>query len=162
MCNLLALGIAGTAISAAGSLMQGAQANAAAQAQARAQEQQAEAERRSSAFEQEREFKKQQLQMSNARAQVGASGVGFQGSPTAVLAANASQGQLDLAAIQYGSQLRQNTLMTQADLTRMEGRQARTAGFINAASSVVSGASGIMRDRAVRLNQNPFARGGLY
>lgn len=162
MCTLLALGIAGTAISAFGAIQQGNAANAAAQAQAQAQEQQAEAERRSSAFESEREFKKQQLQLSSARAAVGASGVGFQGSPSAVITANAAQGQLDLAAIQYGSQLRQNTLMTQADLTRMEGRQAKQAGFINAASSVVSGASGIMRDRAVRLNQNPFARGGLY
>lgn len=152
MCTLMALTIAGTLVSAGGAIMQGQQANAAAQAQARAQEQQAEADRRSSAFEQEREFKKQQLQLSNARAQVGASGVGFAGSPTAVIAANAAQGQLDLSAIQYGSQLRQNALTTQADLTRMEGRAARTASFINAGSAIIGGAS-----RAVKLNQNPFA-----
>lgn len=150
MCVTLAtaLTVASTAVSAAGAIMQGQQANAAAQAQAAAYEQQQQNEQKSAAFEAAQQDRKQRLEMANARAQIGASGVGFAGSPSAVLAANAGQAQLDLEAIRYGSQLRQNQLGTQANLSRLEGRQARTASFINAGSAVLSG--------AVKLGQNPF------
>lgn len=154
---ITALTIAGTAISAGGSLMQGQQAAAAAEAQAQATEQQRQAEQQASAFEAAQEYRKQQLQLSNARAQVGASGVGFAGSPTSVLTASAGQAQLDLEAIRYGSTLRQNTLTTQAGISRMEGRAARTASFINAGSAVVGGVSRGLEQRAVRLGRNPFA-----
>lgn len=153
---ITALTIASTAVSAAGSVMQGQQANAAAQAQADAMDQQRKAEQQAAAFEAAQEQRKQSYAQANARAQIGASGVGFQGSPTEVLVANAGQGQLDLEAIRYGSQLRQNTLSTQADLTRMQGKQARTAGFFNAAGSIIGGASKMYENR-VRLGTTPFA-----
>lgn len=151
-----AITIASTAVSAAGSVMQGNQANAAAQVQAQAMDQQRQAEQQTAAFEMAQEQRKQELQRSASRAAIGASGVGFQGSPTAVLTANAAQGQLDLEAIRYGSQLRQNTLSTQADLTRMQGKQARTAGFINAAGSVLGGASKL-QERRIQLGGSVFA-----
>jgi len=150
MC-LMALSLIGTAVSAAGSIAQGNQAAAAAEAQAAAIEQQAEAERRASAYEALQTSRKQELQQSAARASIGASGVGFAGSPTAVLVANAGQGQLDLEAIRFGSTLKQNNLGTQADLSRMQGRQAKAAGAIGAVSSFINGAT-----NAVRMNQNPF------
>lgn len=154
MCPML-LTIASTAIGAAGAIMQGNQANAAAQAQANAMEQQQKAEQQAAAFEAAQEQRKQSYAQASARAQIGASGVGFQGSPTAVLVANAGQGQLDLEAIRYGSQLRQNTLGTQAELTRMQGKQARTAGFLNAAGSIIGGASKMYENR-VRLGETAF------
>ena len=54
---------------------------------------------------------------------------------------NAKQGQLDLDAIRYGSALRQGNLMTQAGISRFQGRQARQASYIEAAGTVFGGAS---------------------
>lgn len=133
----------GTGVSVAGSLMQGNQQEAMAEAQAKAYEQQAKAEQQASSFEQQQERRKQELQLSSARAQVGASGVGFAGSPSAVLSSNAGQGQLDIAAIQYGSTLRQNNLGTQASISRFQGKQAKQASIINAGSSFISGVSSL-------------------
>lgn len=151
--------IAGTAVSAFGAIAQGQQQQALANAQAKAQEQQAEAERRAAAFESAKEFRQQSLAQSAARAQVGASGVGFAGSPTEVLTANAGQGQLDLEAIQFGSTIRQNNLRTQADISRMQGKAAKTNSLFNAAGSIAGGVSSAFGQyqKSVSLNQNPFA-----
>lgn len=157
MCTLV-LGLIGTAISAVGSIAQGQQAAASADAQARAYEQQAVADQQAAAFEGQRERRRQELLQANARAQVGASGVALSGSPSEVLAANAREGELDIQAIRYSSQLRQNNLRTQADISRFQGKQAKTAGYINAASSVVSGLSNLYDpNRSVKFS-NPFAR----
>jgi hypothetical protein len=147
MC-VVALTIASTLIGAAGAIAQGQQANAAAQAQARALEQQAEAERKAAGYEVMQQDRQNQLAQSAARAQVGASGVGLQGSPTEALLANVGQQQLDLEAIQYGSTIKQNNLRTQAEITRQQGKQAKTASFINAGSSLIQGAT--------KLGSNPF------
>jgi hypothetical protein len=160
MCLAIAplLSVVGTAVSAAGAIAQGNQAAAAAEAQAKAIEQQAQAQQAADAFEASQLDRRNRLQQANARAQVGASGVGFEGSPAAVLAANAGQGQLDLEAIRFGSVLKQNNLQTQAELSRMQGRQARTAGFINAATGFIGGASQLYDpNRSIRMGQNPFA-----
>jgi hypothetical protein len=81
--------------------------------------------------------------LSQARAQAGASGVGMAGSPAEVLAANVRQGQLDIKAIQYGSQLRRNNLTTQAAISRFSGKQAVAASIFKAGGNLVSGLSGI-------------------
>jgi hypothetical protein len=152
MCSLVALGLIGTAVSAGGALMQGQQAQAMANAQAKAYEQQARADSQASAFERNQERKKQDLLAANARAQAGASGVALTGSPTEVLAANAREGELELGAIQYGSQLRQNQLRTQGAISRFSGRQARAASFISGADALVSGVG-----RAVKFGQTDAA-----
>lgn len=151
------LTVASIGMSATGSIMQGNQADAMAQAQATAIEQQAQADAQASAFEQQQERRKQDLAAANARAQVGASGVAFAGSPTEVLTANAAQGQLDIEAIQYGSQLRRNNLSTQASISRFQGKQAKQAGFINAASGFVSGVSGLFDpNKAIKFGRSAF------
>ena len=153
------LTVASIGMSATGSIMQGNQADGLAQAQAAAIEQQAQADAQASAFEQQQERRKQDLIAANARAQVGASGVAFAGSPTEVLTANAAQGQLDIEAIQYGSQLRRNNLSTQASISRFQGKQAKQAGFINAASGFVSGISNLYDPtKSAKFGTNPFAR----
>jgi cytochrome c biogenesis factor len=159
MCDpgtlLIAATIGGTALSAVGAMAQGQASYEAAQAQQAALNQQAEADQKAAAFEAAREHRKQQLARSAAIAQVASSGVGLAGSPTEVLAANAREGQLDIAAIQYGSQLRQNQLRTQGKIAAFQGRQARTAGYINAGSAIFSGASSYASN-SIRLGQNPF------
>ncbi|TIM19384.1 MAG: hypothetical protein E5Y69_33105 [Mesorhizobium sp.] len=101
MCTLALIG---TALSVGGALVEGQQSRQMADYQAKAYEQQAQAEAQSAAFEQGQERHKQDLLLSQARAQAGASGVGIAGSPTEVLAANARQGQLDIKAIQDPSE----------------------------------------------------------
>lgn len=161
MCIATIAMIAGTAVSAAGAIMQGKQQQALAEAQARALEQQAEAERRAAAYEASKEFKVQQLQQSAARAQVGASGAGFQGSPTEVLTANVGQGQLDVQAIMFGSTIRQNNLRTQAGISRMQGKQAKAAGMIGAFGEVIGGATRISSlydpNKSLKMGVSPFA-----
>lgn len=152
------LTIASAGISAAGSLMQGQQAQQMADMQAKAYEQQAQADAQASSFEAQRERRKQELLQANARAQVGASGVALAGSPTEVLTANAREGQLDIQAIRYGSQLRQNGLRTQAAISRFSGQQAKTASFINAGSNLISGISNLYDpNRAVKFGGSAFA-----
>lgn len=159
MCTLtLAVGLLGTAISVGGSIAQGQQAQQMAEMQARAIEQQSEADAQASAFEQARERKKQELLQANARAQVGASGVSLAGSPTEVLAANAREGELDIAAIRYGSQLRRNSLGTQAAISRFSGKQAKQASYINAGSNLISGISNLYDpNKAVKFGGSAFA-----
>ncbi|WP_246671474.1 hypothetical protein [Mesorhizobium sp. B2-4-12] len=140
MCTLALLG---TAISVGGALMQGVQQQQLADYQAKAYEQQAQAEAQSAAFEQSQERHKQGLLQAQARAQAGASGVGIAGSPTEVLAANARQGQMDLKALQYSSQLRQNNLNSQAAISRFQGKQAMTGSIVDAGSALVGGLSKI-------------------
>jgi len=140
MCTLALLG---TAISVGGALMQGAQQQQLANYQAKAYEQQAQADAQSAAFEQSQERHKQDLLEAQARAQAGASGVGIAGSPTEVLAANARQGQTDLNAIRYSSELRQNNLNTQASISRFQGKQAMTASIFKAGSGLIDGLSGL-------------------
>ena len=150
--------VAGTALSVAGSVAAGRQQQAMAEAQAQAIEQQREAEAKASAFEQMQERRRQELAAANARAQVGASGVGFEGSPSAVLAANAAQGQLDIEAIQYGSTLRQNSLTTQAGISRFQGKQAKQAGIINGISAGLTGISNMYDpNKAVKFGGGIFS-----
>jgi hypothetical protein len=156
MCAMIALGLASTAISAAGMVMQGKQAEAMSEYQAKAYGQQAAADQQASAYEASRERHKQELLQAQARAQVGASGVALAGSPTEVLVANAREGELDLQAIRYGSQLRQNNLNTQAAIARFSGKQAKTASYIGAAGTAVSGFMSTY-ERAVQFGQNPFS-----
>jgi hypothetical protein len=152
------LTLASTALSVGGAVVQGQQAAQNAEMQAKAIDQQKQAQANADAYEAQQEKRRQELAMSNARAQVGASGVGFSGSPTEVLTANAGQNQMDIDAIRYGSTLKQNSLTTQAAITRYGGKQARTASYINAGSNFVSGLSSLYDpNRAVRFGQSAFA-----
>ncbi|MBL8578082.1 MAG: hypothetical protein JNK47_12715 [Mesorhizobium sp.] len=156
---LTLLTVVGTGISTAGALAQGQQQAQMAEYQARAQEQQAQADAQATAFETAREKRRQDLLRANAVAQAGASGVALEGSPTAVLLTNARENELDLQAIRYGAQLRQNNMRTQASITRYSGKQARTASIFSAGSNLVSGLSNLYDpNRAAYFGRSPFAQ----
>ncbi len=128
-----------------------------AEAQAKAYEAQAESAQKSGAFSAMQTRHQQALDQAHARAQVGASGVAFQGSPTEVLTANAGQQELDAQAILYGSQLQQSQLYSQADISRFSGQQAQAAGYIGAASGFISGISSLYDPyKSTSLGGNPF------
>lgn len=148
MCTLALIGLG---LSVGGALMEGQQQKQMADMQAKAYEQQAQADAAAAAFEQGQEKHKQDLLLSQARAASGASGVAIAGSPTEVLAANARQNQLDLKAIQFNSQLRQNNLNTQASISRFSGKQAVTSSIFKAGSSLVGGI------QKIQMAQSPFA-----
>lgn len=160
MCfDPFSIGLIGAAVSAAGSIIQGSQQAQMAEMQAKAYEQQAQADSQASAYEAEREKHRQELAAAASRAQIGASGVAISGSPTEVLLANAGQAELDISAIKYGSQLRQNQLQTQASISRFSGKQAKVAGFINAGSNLVDGISNLYDpNRATKIGKSNFGR----
>lgn len=174
----IALTVASTAMSTFGAIYQGQQEKALADAQAAAIRQQAEADRQASGFEIAREERQYQRERGANIAAIAGSGVGLAGSPSEALVDAAGEHQLDLEAIAYGSRLRRNQLETQADITRWSGKQSRFAGFLNAGSELIAGASslmgqgdqlqnqtpnsGINPQRAVRFGRSMFARRPLY
>ena len=71
------------------------------------------------------------------------SGVKMEGSPLEVLADTAAQADLDEMIIKHGGQAESSAYGAQAMLSHMKGRSASTAGYINAGSSLLSGAYNI-------------------
>lgn len=157
------LAIIGTVVSAAGSIVSGVQQQQLANAQAKALEQQALADSQASGYEAQRERRQQELRLANARAQVGASGVAMSGSPSEVLVANAREGEMDIRAIQYGSQIRQNNLYTQGQIAKWQGKQAMASGIINAGTGLISGLSSLYDPaKTVKMGRSQFANAGLW
>lgn len=148
--------VGGTALSAVGSVMEGQAAYQGAKAQNAAYIEQANADAAATALEVSQKRYQARLDQGSAIAQAGSSGVGLRGSPTTVLAADAGERELDIQQIRYGSAVRQTQLKNQGKLAVWQGKQARTAGFIKAGSSIFNGAVG-MYDRGIRFS-NPFAR----
>jgi hypothetical protein len=184
---MMALTAASTAMSAAGSIMQGQQADKMGRLQQMAYQQQAENDRVASGYEAVREFERSRAVQSQAITEVGASGVALTGSPVEALADNAVQNQLDIDAIRFGSKIRQGNLRTQGDLARITGQQRKQAGYIGAAATVLGGAariagiagqgggssgeplnispsiaSGFAPSRGVYMGGSPFGSGAIY
>jgi hypothetical protein len=155
---MMGVSLAGTALSAAGQVMQGKQANAAAQLQQQEYGRQAEEDRVAAAYEASREAAKGQAQQSQALTQVGSSGVMLSGSPTEVLADNAAQNSMDVEAIMYGSKIRQNQLERKGILTAWEGKQKKKAGYLGAATTALSGIGSLYRPQnSVQMGGSTFA-----
>jgi hypothetical protein len=66
------------------------------------------------------------------------------GSPVLVMEDSVKQGALDALAIRYGGDVEAARQRSAANLYKMQGNNAMTAGFINAGSSLLSGASKTM------------------
>lgn len=134
-----ALQVAGAGLSAFGAIQSGQAQAAGMEAQARLNERQSLIEQQSAAFDAQRERENAQRIMARQRAGYLASGVALEGSPTAVIEDTATEAALDIAAIQYGGNLRASNYQAQAGIDRMNARSARTAGFLSGATSLASG-----------------------
>ena len=157
MTAMIGLQLAGTAVSAAGQVAQGNSAQMMGQLQQQAYEQQARNTENASLFEQLQLRRKQSLIASNARAEVGASGVAFAGSPTEALVDQAGQDELDIAAIQYGSKVKGSQLRTQGSLAAWSGERQQEAGYIAGASTLLSGVGKAFAPRnSVRMGTSAF------
>lgn len=133
--------IASSAMSAIGSIAQGNAANAAAQANASALNKQSEAELRAAGAREEQQRRANRQFLGTQRAALAQAGIGVDGSAYDIARQSAVNAELDALNIRYEGQLRAKGLRDQATITRFEGKQARTAGYLGAGAAILQGAS---------------------
>ncbi|OQB51810.1 MAG: hypothetical protein BWX99_02707 [Deltaproteobacteria bacterium ADurb.Bin151] len=83
--------------------------------------------------------------LATQRALYGKSGLSMEGSPLLVMEDTEKQGELDALAIRYGGDVASARSRSEANLARMTGRNnayAAKAGYIQAGSTLLSGAAG--------------------
>jgi hypothetical protein len=139
--NAGAIAAVGTAVSAVGMVQQGQAANAAAKSNAKALEQQAEAENRAAGAREEAQRRQARQFLGGQRAALAQAGIGLDGSAYDVARQSGINAELDALNIRYDGQLAAAGLQGRADMTRFEGRQARTAGYIGAGTALLQGAA---------------------
>jgi hypothetical protein len=141
MC-MMALGLIGGLVSAAGSMAAAsAQADAANQ-QAAAYERQAAIERQTAFYESERQRDKSIQLIAKQRLGYLSAGVGLQGTPLDIIADTTRQTELDVAAIRYNGEVKATNFETQAAIFRTKADNAKQAGAIGALSPIIKGFSG--------------------
>ena len=133
--------IASAAMQAVGSIAQGNAANAAAQANATALSNQAEAELRASGAREEQQRRQNRQFLGAQRAALAQAGIGVDGSAYDIARQSAINAELDALNIRYEGQLRSKNLRDQATITRFEGKQAKTAGYLGAGAAILGGVS---------------------
>lgn len=143
---MAALALIGGLIGAAGSVIGGISANNQAQAQASALKVQAGEERASSQREAITRTRQANLIMSRQQTVAAASGGGA-GDPSVVnlMAGVGAQGQYEAGSAMYEGETKARGDEHQADITKMQGKQALFAGFINGAGSMINGFSTFSR-----------------
>lgn len=142
---------ASAAVSAGGAVLQARAANARSKYQSTVQRQQADRERQIAAAQEEDFRRRQSRLMAARRAAGGASGLDTStGSPLLASEDFAAETELQALRIRSGGETRATRLEQQAALTRAGGRNAQTAGFIGAGSSLLSGAG-----RSARILRDP-------
>lgn len=133
----MCLPLIGAAVSAFGAISSANAQSASFKAQAKVNERQAEIEQEKGAFDAARARENAQRVTGAQIAAFGSSGVTAGGSPTDVIADSLAEANLDIGAIRFGSQVNADNLRTQAQVNRINARQARTAGVIGAISPFI-------------------------
>ena len=134
-----ALGIIGAVVSAAGSLMSGMMQAQSYKAQAKVQERQADIERQKGDFEAQRERERFRRVSGRQRASYLSSGVSLDGSPTDVIVDSAMENEIDVAAIRYGANIREDNFRSSAQISRMNAGNAMMGGVIGSLSPLIGG-----------------------
>lgn len=138
---MTALSIAGTAVSAIGSMAGGNAAAKAAQRNAEIERQNAESARRQAAFEEDKQRFQNERLFGKQKALLAASGVDTtSGSPLGLMEDTAKEAELDALAIRYGGNLRAGGFEAKANMTEYEGRLAKQKGMMGAGKSLLTGA----------------------
>jgi len=151
-----ALLIGGSVLGAAGSVIGGIQAQQQADYQAKVQRRQAEEARAASQREAIRRAREARYVLSRQQAIAAASG-GSATDPTVLdlMGDVAGEGEYQKAAALYEGNARGSSLEAQAALNRMAGRQAMLGGFVNAGTTLLSGASQWARYRNTGVMTTP-------
>lgn len=102
---------------------------------------QADERRKEAAFRAEREAEKNEALKARQRLAFNLAGVTPEGTPTDLLMDTTKKMELDALAIRYGGASSGSSLETQAQLSRMQGQAAGSAGWWNAGSGLLSGAT---------------------
>ena len=89
------------------------------------------------------------------RANVGMSGFALEGSAMDILSESVYQGEYDAQSSRFNTQRAAQSESMQGDLYGMQGRDAKRAGYISAASSLLKGAQPIFESE-----NKPFSLGG--
>lgn len=131
--------LAGTTMSAIGSIQQGKAAEQAAEYNAQTSMEQAAAARAEGEAEAQRLRREGRRNIGTMRASISKSGVTSQGSPMLALAESAAMNELDVLNTRYSAQSSARASERQAGLQRAEGRSAKRAGLIGAGTSLLTG-----------------------
>lgn len=146
-----ALSALGTVAGAVGAVQAGNQANAVGNYNAQVAENNASAERQRAAYEAGITRDRVRQVVGAQRAAAAASGLDVQsGTPVAVLGDTAKQGELDVLARLYSGESAARASQNDATMFRAQGRAQKQAGFINAASSLMSGFSNMASSASTR------------
>tara|TARA_R110002096_G_scaffold59612_2_gene149395 strand:- start:206 stop:661 length:456 start_codon:yes stop_codon:yes gene_type:complete len=139
--TVAAMALASAAIGAAASVSQGMAAKKQANFSATVAQQQADRERLQAANDSEDYRREQSRVLAARRAAQGASGVDA-GSGSSLLTSEDMAGEIELNAlrIKNGGEVRATRAEQFASLQRASGKNAQTAGFMRAGSSLLSGA----------------------
>lgn len=141
MC-VMALGIIGAVVGAAGSLMSGMMAAQNSRNQAAIYERQAAAERAQAQFNADQQESKAIRLISKQRTGFLSSGVSLQGTPTDVLLDTTMQTDLDVQAIKYNGEIKAQNFEMQAAALRAKAGGQELGGAFGALSPLIKGASG--------------------
>lgn len=135
-----ALQALGIVASAGGSVLGGIQANNVAQYNAKVAENNASAERQRASYEANLTRDRVRQVVGAQRAAGAASGLDItSGTPVAVLGDTAKAGELDVLSRLYSGESAATAYENDSRRFRAEGKSQRTAGFINAGTSLLSG-----------------------
>lgn len=146
MSTLAVIAGIGVAVQVFGQI-QGARAEKAdAEFNATIAEQEAVLARQEAGAREERQREEDRRILARQRALVGAAGITFEGSPVAVFAESAAQAELDALLIRREGVLRSRSLLIEADIQRVAGRQALAAGILGAGTTLLTGGARIARE----------------
>lgn len=113
---------------------------AAADYNAKVLEAQAQSEREAAAFEETQQREKAAKMRARQRVAYLASGVDLsEGTPLEVLGQQAGEMEMDALTIRYNGEIKAKQSESQAAIYRMQGAQAKKAGYTNAGSSLLTG-----------------------
>jgi len=147
MCSgLELLAIAGTAVSAGTAIMSGQQAKETADVNAELQRREGEADKDAAVAQAEKIRKAQKYAIGAANAATAASGAAIgEGSALRINEQIYKDSEEDAYSTLLTGTRQQRTANDQASITRSQGRNAETAGYLNAGASVLSGGAQIAK-----------------
>lgn len=132
--------LAGTAISAIGQISQGNSANKIAQANAQLALQEGESRREAHKYEGLKLSREKNAMISEQKALYGASGVDISsGTPLDVMAKTAVEYERDIGMTGLAGDKAMLRAQNEAEIYKYQGKQAKTAGWLGAGSTLLSG-----------------------
>ena len=152
MCDPVSMMIAGTAISAGGQLIQGAQQSAAAERNAKMADYQGQVAEEQGKFKIEQAQRAFTLHQGQADAAIADSGISHE-SFDYVLRDDAQQSALEQAAIKYGTKQESYQMRYQADSYRINAKDAEFSAVVGAVGTSLQGATNVMKYRALNPSQ---------